>query len=192
MTGRVLADLLRVLGYDADLLGADMSNPNVHTNIRVRIDTVDYHVDVGYAAPFRQPLRLDRLPHEITHGSCRYVLDRNRRGEGFEVTHFRGQERLHAYVVHEPPRSREFFEQVIFDSYNPGMEFRSRLRITRFFEEHTVELRNTTLLLYREAETTRTELTSMTELESAIANDLSMPHCPIAKAVEILERVTGK
>jgi len=187
-----LAELLRVLGYDADLLGADMSNPNVHTNIRVRIGAVPYHVDVGYAAPFGEPLRLDQLPHEIPHGSCRYVLDRDSRGEGFEVTQFSGRERVHGYVVHDPPRCRDFFKQIILDSYSPGMEFMGRLRITRFFEDHTVELRNTTLLVYRGGVTTKTELKSMTELESAIANDLSMPRCPIAKAVEILEGVTGK
>src|ERR1039458_5996611 len=35
-----LTELLRELGYDADLLGADMSRLNVHTCIRVRIDSV--------------------------------------------------------------------------------------------------------------------------------------------------------
>ena len=33
-----LAELLQALGYDADLLGADMTKPDVHTVIRVRID----------------------------------------------------------------------------------------------------------------------------------------------------------
>ena len=70
------AGLLRALGYDADLLGAAMSRPDVHTSIRVRLDAVGYHVDVGYGAPFREPLRLDRLPCEVAEGSYRYVLDR--------------------------------------------------------------------------------------------------------------------
>src|SRR5574338_351407 len=33
-----LAELLRTLGYDAVLLGADMSQPDVHTSINVRLD----------------------------------------------------------------------------------------------------------------------------------------------------------
>src|SRR5690348_11061080 len=64
-----LADLLRRLGYDADLLGADMTAPNVHTSVRVRVNGVAYHVDCGYGGPFREPLRLDRLPHEFSEGT---------------------------------------------------------------------------------------------------------------------------
>ena len=81
-----LADLLRALGYDADLLGADMTpRLNCHTCLRVRIDSVAYHVDVGYGGPFREPIRLDRLPYEIVEGTQRYVLDRKPDGEGYEM-----------------------------------------------------------------------------------------------------------
>src|ERR1039457_380613 len=78
-----LTDLLRELGYDADLLGADMNQPNVHTCIRVRIDSVAYHVDVGFAAPFREPIRLDRLPVPVEEGANRYVLAQDTASGGF-------------------------------------------------------------------------------------------------------------
>ena len=52
-----LVELLRALGYDADLLGADMSSPNVHTVIRVRLDGAEWHVDAGYGGPFWRPIR---------------------------------------------------------------------------------------------------------------------------------------
>ena len=48
-----LAELLAALGYECTLLGADMSAPDVHTSIRVRLDGHDYHVDAGPRPPLR-------------------------------------------------------------------------------------------------------------------------------------------
>ena len=187
-----LAGLLRAVGYDADLLGADMSAPNVHTCIRVRLDGAAYHADVGYAAPFREPLRLDRLPHQVSHGSHRYVLDRDPQGALFEVNEYSGQERLHGYRAHEPPRDSAFFHRIVLDSYLPGKTFMSCLRITRFFEDYTVELRDRTLAYYAAGASREAALSDRAALESAVANHLAMPRCPITQAVEDLERITGK
>jgi len=44
--------LLRALGYDATLAGADMNEPDVHLVNVVRLTGRPYLVDVGYAAPF--------------------------------------------------------------------------------------------------------------------------------------------
>jgi arylamine N-acetyltransferase len=185
-----LTELLRVLGYDADLLGADMRAPNIHTSIRVRIAGVDYHVDAGYGGPFLRPIRLDQLPHEIRHGHDRYVFDR-KRDEGHEMAVYRGNERLPGYVVHGPPRQLEFFVPTILDSYLPGKTFMSCLRIVRFFEDRAVELLNRTLTSCRGTETSQRELGSMAELEAAMKNDFSMRRCPVNQAVEILEQITG-
>jgi arylamine N-acetyltransferase len=186
-----LAELLSALGYDADLLGADMSSPNVHTSIRVHLDSSQYHVDVGYGAPFRHPIRLDMLPHEIAHGGHRYVFDRTGLEDTHEMSVWSGQERLHRYVVHGPPRSREFFRQTVLDSYAPGKTFMTQVRITRFFENSAVELRNRTITYYRGGEFSRQTLNNLAELESAVQNDLSMPRCPIREAVSTLEHLTG-
>jgi arylamine N-acetyltransferase len=142
-----LAELLRGLGYDVDLLGADMSTPNVHTVIRVRIGPAEYHVDTGYAAPFYEPIALDDLPYEIIRGGWRYVLDD--RG-GLELNVYSGVERVHGYRVHGPPRSRDFFHPVVLDSFVTGRTFMSMLRITRFFEDRSVELRNRQLAVFAE------------------------------------------
>jgi arylamine N-acetyltransferase len=186
-----LAEMLQVLGYDADLLGADMGTPNVHTVIRVRVGNVAYHVDVGYAAPFREPMRLDQVPVEVAHGKYRYVLERNGRGE-YDMSVWCGPERVHGYAVHGPPRKFAFFRDIILDSYTPGRMFMSCMRITRFFEAHTVELKNSALTYYRGTESKETKLHSMRELRHAVEYDLAMPRCPIEQAVEVLEKVTGR
>ena len=186
-----LAELLRFIGYDADLLGADMTNPNVHTVIRVRIDGIAYHIDVGYAAPLYQPIRLDLLPFEVAHGDNRYVLETAGNGECcLRVS--QGRELIHGYVVHQPPRTLRFFRDIILDSYAPGRTFTSCLRITRFFGTHTVELRNSNLTLYRGTEMEVTTLRSVRELREAVDRQFAMPRCPLERAVEILERITGK
>ena len=185
-----LIDLLRHLGYDADLLGADMTLPNVHTCVRVRIDGVAYHVDVGYGAPFRAPLRLDRLPHTFREGALQYVL--NRDGDACEMTVLAGQERRHGYIVHGPPRTADFFTPAVRDSFAPGRTFVSGLRLVRIFADHSVELWNRTLTIHSGPETRVTELRDRAGLKAAVDTELAMPRAPVERAVEILEQLTGK
>jgi arylamine N-acetyltransferase len=187
-----LASLLRALGYDAGLLGADMSRPNVHTCIRVRIGPHEYHVDVGYGGPFREPVRLDRLPHQIPHGPWRYVFDRGSRAGEYKMAVFSGAERVHGYTVHGPARDREFFRPIVHDSFRPTATFMNCLRIARFFDRHAVELQNTTLTRYHGSESSQTTLGSMAELRRAMDKDLAMPRCPVEQAVAILDQITGK
>ena len=187
-----LAWLLRELGHDADLLGADMSKPDVHTSIRVRLDGDEYHVDVGYAAPFRRPIRLSALPWETALGPWRYVFDRGGSEGVYAMSVFGGAERVHGYVVHPPARSREYFDPIVMDSFRPGQTFLTCLRITRFFDDGAVELKNAVLSNYRGAESAQRTLRNMAELRAAMENDLAMPRCPIEEAVAVLERLTGK
>ena len=185
-----LAELLAALGYDADLLGADMERPNVHTTIQVRLDGAAYHVDVGYAAPLRQPMSLDQLPQVVTHGDTRYVLDRAEGAEGYSMSVYHNGEKVHRYVSHGPPRSLDFFLPIILDSYARGSMFTRSLRITRFFDDGLVELKGRSLTIHRAGRDSETLLSSMKDLVSAVTDSLEMPRCPIEKAVRILERIT--
>jgi arylamine N-acetyltransferase len=186
-----LTGLLRALGYEADLLGADMDHPNVHTSVRVRIASVEYHVDVGYAAPFRRPMALDQLPQSIVLAGTRYVLDRD--GDGrYAMAVFLREQKVHGYVVHGPPRPAEFFHPIIVDSFVPGRTFMSLLRIARFFDDGVVELKGQRLTSDRGGIHSETTLHCMEDLVSAMKDALVMPRCPIEKAVTVLERLTGQ
>ena len=186
-----LAELLQGLGYEATLLGADMATPNVHTSVRVRLDSTAYHVDVGYAAPFHEPIALNRLPYAVAHGHHRYVLDRRQVEGSFELKTFDRDAHVHGYVVHPPPRTFDFFRQTIVDSFERGRTFMRCLRITRFFADHTVELRNRRLIVYRGTESRETTINSLAELRYAVDMDMLMPRCPVERAVSVLERLTG-
>ena len=70
-----LNQLLINLGYEVRLCGADMNNPDVHVINIVTLNDREYLVDVGYAAPFLNPvpLYLDDS-YEIVHGADRYMF----------------------------------------------------------------------------------------------------------------------
>jgi arylamine N-acetyltransferase len=187
-----LTELLRELGYAADLLGADMSKPNVHTCLRVRIDNVAYHVDVGFGAPFREPMRLDQLPVQLHEGANRYVLDRDPATHGCRMRMFTEAESGVGYVVHDPPRPREFFDRVVLDSYSQSSTFMNCLRISRVFDEYSLDLIGRKLYRHEAGKTTVTHLESMEELKRAGQDRLGMPRCPVERAIAILERLTGE
>jgi arylamine N-acetyltransferase len=186
-----LADMLRELGYDADLLGADMSRPNAHTCIRVRIDTVAYHVDVGFGAPFREPMRLDRLPLRVEEGSNTYMLDRDSGSGAFRMRMISERGNGVGYLVHDPPRSADFFDAVVMDSYALSSTFMNCLRISRVFEGYSLDLIDRTLYRHEAGRTVVTRVKSMLELEAVVRDQLAMPRCPVESAIAVLERLTG-
>ncbi|HUI80928.1 MAG TPA: arylamine N-acetyltransferase [Bryobacteraceae bacterium] len=188
-----LAELLRALGYDADLLGADMPpRLNCHTCLRVRLDSVAYHVDVGYGGPFREPIRMDRLPHEIIEGARRYVFGWNATESRYEMAVYAGENRVHGYFVNESPRTLDFFAPSMQNSFQPTASFLNCIRICRFFEDHSIELLDRTMSVSRGGETTDSELGTPEEWQTAVANHLAMPRCPSESAIQVLERVTGR
>jgi arylamine N-acetyltransferase len=186
------ADLLRGLGYDADLLGADMSKPDVHTCIRVGLDSLAYHVDVGFASPFREPIRLDRLPARIDEGGNHFILDRDSAEGAFCMRMFIREECRVTYLAHDPPRTREHFAPAIGMSFAPSSTFMQHLRISRIFEDYSLDLWDRELLRHDAGGTSIRRLATMTELKAAVAEDLGPPRCPVESAIGVLERLTGK
>jgi arylamine N-acetyltransferase len=183
--------LLRDLGYDVDLLGADMSRPDVHTCLRVRIGSDAFHVDVGFAAPFREPVRLDLLPWRIDEGINRYIFDRDTGSDRFRMAMYARGEFSDAYVVHGPPRPASHFEPAVVDSYRKDATFMRRLRIGRVFENYSVDLVDRKLYRHQAGTTTVTTLESVRDLKAAVHEELRMPRCPIESAIAILERLTS-
>jgi arylamine N-acetyltransferase len=186
-----LVELLRAVGYDAHLLGADMSEPNVHTSIRVRLDGTDYHVDVGYGAPLYEPIRLDCLPYAVEWGRCRYVVDTSGRHGEFVMSHYEDGQRKHGYVVHPPARDAGFFLPIVLASFEPGRTFMRCLRIVRFFDDYSVDLRDRVLTISRPGSNDETRLDTPAQLRKAFDDVLRMPRCPVEEAIAIYESMNG-
>jgi arylamine N-acetyltransferase len=185
------AELLCEAGYDADLLGCDMARANVHTAIRVRVGGNECHVDVGYGGPFFEPLLLANLPYEMTYGLCHYVLDRGDDGR-LAMNVFCQGRRIHGYVVNEAPRKPEFFTSIILDSFRPTATFMTLLRVVRYFDDHAVELENNAVTCHYRNGSRPIRADSMEQLRGILDTEFLMPRCPMEKAVETLEQLTGQ
>jgi arylamine N-acetyltransferase len=142
--------LLVSLGYQARLCGADMSNPDVHLVSMVDIDGHEYLVDVGYAAPFTEPLPRDSITdYTISLGSDRYVLKPKDTIGRSRLELYRGGQLKHSYVAKPTPRSIEEFETAITDSFRNSSTFMNTILLARFCPEKAVVIHNFTILEFR-------------------------------------------
>jgi arylamine N-acetyltransferase len=168
--------LLGHLGYDVALCGADMSAPDVHMVNIVRLNGRPYLLDVGYAAPFLEPLPLDLAEdQEIAWGRERYVL-KPRDAEGRpRMELYRDGGLRHRYTVNPSPRRIEDFAQVIADSFSDSATFMRALLIARFRLTRSVTLRNLTLIEAEPHGYRLTEIPGREHLPEAIEAHFGIP-----------------
>jgi len=152
------SQLLRHLGYKVDMCGADMSKPDVHVVSIVRLEGREYLVDVGYGAPFFEPMArgLDR-EHEIVFGRNRYVLHPlDRRGRS-RMDHFHDGQLIHGYNV---------------------------VVIERFFPDRSLRFHNFTLTESTPEGATTTRLADRDQLIDAVEHHVGIPAEIVREAVE--------
>jgi len=139
-----LCRLLRALGFEATLCGADMaSGPDVHMATRVRLDGRELLVDVGYAAPFYEPVPLDLSAcFTLRFGRDTYVLHpRDAEGRS-RLDLVRDGERVHGYLLKPAPRTLGHFRRAIRASYRRDATFMRSLLLVRFFDGMSVTILN--------------------------------------------------
>jgi len=168
--------LLGSLGFDVTLCGADMASPNVHVVVRVRVEGREVLVDVGYAAPFREPLPADLdADHVVAWGEDRYVLE-PKDGAGRSRLEMRREGQLkHGYVVNPAPRRIEDFEPAIADSFHPSATFMNALLLARFGPLRSVVIHNLTLVESDGASSTTRQMRDRSELAESIEANFGMP-----------------
>jgi arylamine N-acetyltransferase len=177
--------LLKHLGYDADLCGADMDKPNVHLVSRVRLDGREFLVDVGYAAPFGEPMPLDLSKDlEITAGSDRYVLNPKDEKECSEMTLYRDGVPHHGYRVNPQHREIGFFSKVIADSFQPESTFMKCLLLVRHTGSMSVVIHNTTYIEREIGQERRQTFHTKEELVHNIEKIFYIPKPVINQAIE--------
>ncbi len=178
-------ELLRFLGYEVTLCGADMSKPDVHVVSIVRLEGREYLVDVGYGAPFFEPMArgLDR-DHEIVFGRNRYVLHPQDGRSRSRMDHFHDGRLIHGYVVKPVPRQIEIFNDVIRESYNDAATFMNVVVIERFSPDRSVRFHNLTLTESTPEDAITTPLTDREELAAAVEHHIGIPADIVREAVE--------
>ena len=161
--------LLNHLGFDVTLCGADMKNPDVHIINIATVEEREYVVDGGYAAPFLEPLpRFLTTDYTISLGPEKFILKPQDKNGLSKLEHYYNGELKHWYTAKRKPRSIEYFNRVIKDSYSDDAMFMNIFRITRFTGGGSLVLRNLQLtetdgLQYNSVEVPRNELPEIVE-----------------------------
>jgi N-hydroxyarylamine O-acetyltransferase len=171
-----LHQLLRYLRFDVVLCGADMSRPDVHIVNLVRIAGREFLVDVGYAAPFLEPLPRDLSADYVTSlGTDRYVLSPRERTGRSRLTLYRNGIAQHGYVVNPMPRSIGEFAHTIADSFRPDATFMNAVLLVRFRSNGSQVLHNLTFIENEGETTKRRSLSTTDELIDAIQTVFGIP-----------------
>ena len=135
--------LLDHLGFETKLCGADMKNPDVHIISMVKIENKEYIVDVGYAAPFFEPLPIS-LNKDFTFnfGDEKYIVKPKDLNGRTRVEQHSNGKLQHWYTAKPEPRKIDEFRKVIKDSYSDDATFMNAIRITKFTEHGSLVLKN--------------------------------------------------
>jgi len=139
--------LLKYLGYQVKLCGADMTEPDVHLVNMVALEGRDYLVDGGYGAPLLKPipLYLDE-DYAVELGNERYVLSpRDNRGYS-HMGHYRDGQLIHGYTAKPIGREISYFLGVIQDSFTDSSTFMNALVIIRFYPNRSLAIRSFSLI----------------------------------------------
>ncbi|MCP4899801.1 MAG: arylamine N-acetyltransferase [bacterium] len=177
--------LLKHLGYEVDLCGADMSEPDVHVVSIVHFADCECLVDVGYGAPFYEPMPRDLTSDlEIRWGSSRYVLrPQDERGRS-RMDHYHDDQLIHGYTVNPTARELDYFGDVIRDSYSDSATFMNTLVVERFYTAHSVRIHNLSIAESNRDRTGPKQANSRDNLADAVHREAGMPADLVREAIE--------
>jgi len=184
--------LLGFVGYDVKLCGAGMTNPDVHIVNIVTVDGREYLVDVGYAAPFFEPLPrdLDRT-HVVALGRDRFELNRQDEQHRSRIDMHRDNELVHGYTVKPTPRPIQHFEEVIAGSFSEGATFMNALLLVRFDMDQSVAIHNYELIESKGTDCRIVELENDRELVHAIVERFSIPREVVEDVLADMAQLSG-
>ena len=178
------AELLHHCGYDADLCGADMTKPDVHVVSMIRLEGREYLVDVGYGAPFYEPMPRDlEREHEVVFGSNLFVLHPRDVEGRTRMDHLRDGKLIHGYLAKPEPRKIEHFDEVIRHSYTDAATFMNVVVVERFFTDRSVRFHNFDFTESTPDGTTTTRLADKKELVEAIEHHCGFPAEIVREAI---------
>lgn len=138
--------LLKDLGYDIKLCGADMKNPDIHIISIVKIDNKEYLIDAGNAAPFFEPLPTFLTEdYIIEFGNEEYILKPKDETGKIKIEQYSDGKLQHWYTAKPRERLIGEFDKVIKASYSDDAIFMNAIRITKFLEAGSVVIKNLSL-----------------------------------------------
>lgn len=175
--------LLQHLGYNIRLCGADMKSPDVHLISIVTIDEKEFIADVGYAAPFFNPLRIDlNEDYIIDFSNERYIVKPKDDLGRIKVEQYYDGKLQHWYTANPQSRKIEEFQKVIEDSYSNDAVFMNAIRITKYTGSGSLVLKNLCLTKIIKNRIS-TEKFSLNEIPGVIEENFGIPLGVVEKAI---------
>lgn len=174
---------LQERGFDAQLCGATIHQPNDHLLVRVVLDGRTFLCDVGNGQPYLEPFPLDRLHFQAHLGwETRSVPD----GDGLTVERRSPDQptwrRVYAARA-ETRRWDDFAGAIAAHHLEPGFgPFLSGLRVVRIGATSMITVRDDQVTTYHDGIFTRRTLTDA-ELVSFIREVLGLGALPVDDAV---------
>ena len=183
-----LNKLLNYLGSNVRLCGADMINPDVHIVNVVRINNKNYLVDVGYAAPFLNPIPLDLTEeYKIALGTDEYIIIPKSENGYSKLKMFRNGRLKHGYTVKPYARSISEFETVIKDSFRDTATFLNAILLVRFRSNSSIVIHNFSLIETKHIHSKLTKLKNKAELTEKIITHFAIPKNVIEESLGIIK-----
>jgi arylamine N-acetyltransferase len=181
--------LLKNLGFDVKLCGADMHNPDVHLISIVTTNNKDFIVDCGYAAPFFAPLPRDLNEDYIFNfGEEKYIIKQKDDNGNTKVELYIDGKLQHWYTAKPQSRKIEEFKKVIEDSYADDATFMNAIRITRFTEIGSLVLKNLFLTETVDNKSSTTRIKRI-DLPSIVKQKFGIPAEVVAEATSHLKEL---
>ena len=175
--------LLKEVGFEIKLCGADMKNPDVHLISIVTVEGNEYIVDGGYAAPFLNPLpRNLKEDYVVTLGYEKYIIKPKDEFGRTRVEQYFNGNLQHWYTAKPKARNIDDFNNVIEQSYSDDAVFMNAIRITKFTESGSMMLKNYSFTESVGNES-KTRKITLGELPQTIQENFGMPLPVVKKAV---------
>lgn len=179
--------LLKHLGFDVKLCGADMSQADVHLVNIVQVEEREFLVDVGYAAPFLKPFPLNENRDIILDwGRDKYRLRPGDPHGRHRLEMYQEGVLKHGYLVNPAPRRIEEFVHVIADSFRDQATFMNSLLLVKFAENWSLRLNNLSITETRGCHAECREIESRKSLPFVIQELFGIPSGIAAEALSTL------
>ena len=168
--------LLKYLGYEVKLCGADMKESDVHLVIIATLGNKEYLIDVGNASPFLAPIPLYlKKDWEKIIGGDKYIIKpRNNKGYS-RLERLRNGVQKHVYTAKPSARKIEYFNNAISNSYSPDSTFFNCLLITKYISGSFITIHNMELIESKQNAHHIQQIADINELEYLMEDIFGIP-----------------
>jgi arylamine N-acetyltransferase len=169
--------LLNNLGFEALLCGADMNILDAHLISIVVLNNKQYLIDVGYGAPFFNPIPLDlKEEYTINFGNETYLIGPKDSKGHSELKYFIKNKFNHGYIIKPVNRSITEFEGVINKSFQKSSPFLNRITAINFSVNSSIAIRNYSMFITNSKNVKKIDLLSKNHIIENIVQNFNIDY----------------